>query len=87
MIPLNDYGRIVGCSGLTLKHGICIGTGMIVFDFRGIVALLSYEVNVADHIAQMIFRKYETVKFVELTDSKELPKTERDSNGFGSSAV
>ena len=27
------------------------------------------------------------VKFVELTDSKELPKTERDSNGFGSSNV
>ena len=49
--------------------------------------LLLYEVNVADRIAQMIFRKYETVKFVELTDSEELPKTERDSNGFGSSAV
>ena len=35
----------------------------------------------------MIFEKYETVKFVELTDSEEPPKTERDSNGFGSSDV
>ena len=93
-IPLDHQGRIAGRSGLALKHGIDVGTGVIDSGFRGIVAVVlfnhsksPYELNVDDRIAQMIFQKYETVKFVDLTGSEELPKTERDSNGFGSSGV
>ena len=46
-----------------------------------------YEVNVGDHIPQIIFEMYETGKFAELTDSEELPETERDSEGFVSCGV
>ena len=90
-MELNDhYGRTAEFSGLTLKHGTGVGAGVIDSNFRGIVTVVlinhskfSYEVNVGDCIIQMIFEKYEIVKFVELTDSGNLPKTERDSNSSG----
>ena len=93
-ISLDHYGRIAGRSGLALKNVIGGDAGVIDSDFRGIDAVVlfnhsksSYEVNVGDRIAEMIFEKYEMVKFVELPYSEELPKTDRDSNGFGSSSV
>ena len=92
-IPENHYGCIVSCSGLPLK-AITTAAGFIDFDFRGVAAVvfcnhnkISCEVNVGDHIGQMIFEKHENFTFVELKHSEELPKTEIGSKGFGSSGV
>ena len=92
-IPENHYGRIVSCSGLALK-AITTAAGFIDSDFRGVVAVvfcnynkISCEVNVGDHIGQMIFEKYENFTFAELKYSEELLKTEIGSKGFGSSGV
>ena len=93
-IPPDHYGRIAGRSDFALKDEIGVGAGVIGSDFRGIVAVVlfnqsksPYEVNIGDRIAQMIFEKYETVRFVELANREKLPKTEKDSDGFGSSGV
>lgn len=62
-IPENHYGRIVSCSVLALK-AITTAAGFTDSDFRGVVAVvfcnhnkISCEVNVGDHIGQMIFEK------------------------------
>ena len=88
-IPPDQYGRIGGRSGLALKHGIGVVAGVIDSNFRGLIAVIlfnhsrsPYEVNMGYHVAQMMFKKYETVKFVEWTDCEKLPKTERVFKGI-----
>ena len=87
-ISLDHYDRrIGGCSGLALKHGLNVRTGVVDPDFRGKVCVVlfnqsknSYEVNVGDHVAQTVLEKYETMKFDQLTDNEESPKSERCLN-------
>ena len=80
-IPENHYRRIAGRSGLVLK-GITTAADVNDSNFRGFVAVvlynhtkIYYEINIGDSIGQIIFKKYETLKFVELEDSEDMPKT------------
>lgn len=89
-VPEGTYGRIAPKSGLTVKHFIDVGAGVIDPDYRGNVGVVlfnfgkeSYTVNKGDEIGQLILECF------CLADLQELPlldKTERGNNGFGSTS-
>ncbi|MCK5607739.1 dUTP diphosphatase [Candidatus Pacearchaeota archaeon] len=77
-------------SGMACKHGVTIinAPGTIDADYRGeiMVGLVNHSkkpfvVNCGDRIAQLLVKKYERIEFEEV---KELDKTERGTNGHGS---
>jgi dUTP pyrophosphatase len=89
-IPNGYYGHISDRSGMALKKGAhCLGK-VVDPSFRGEIGVIilntdMYEpikIQSGDRIAQMIFKKYENISFVE---SSDLEKTERDKKGYGSS--
>ena len=60
-LPPNSYGRIASRSGLSLKHGIEVGAGVVDEDYRNEVMVILYnhsdkdfEINKNDRIAQLI---------------------------------
>ena len=88
-VPTGTYGRIAPRSGLAVKHGICVGAGVIDEDYRGDIKILlfnhgdeDYWVNVGDRIAQLVLEKIATPEVVEID---ELDESERGAGGFGSS--
>lgn len=87
-VPPNTYGRIAPRSGLTVKHFIDVGAGVIDFDYRGPVdvALFNhgpedYNVKIGDRIAQLIIEYIANPPCIE---RDELSETERGQAGFGS---
>ena len=86
---LGRYARIAPRSGLSVKHGIHVGAGVIDADYRGEIKVLLYnldtkndfEVHVGDRIAQMIIEHCDTP---EIKDVSKLDDTVRGSGGFGS---
>lgn len=91
--PKNTFGAIFARSGIACKQGLrpanCVGVAD--YDYTGeyIVALHNDSnepriVNNGDRIAQLVFMPYVAVEFNEVN---ELEKTERGSNGFGSTGV
>jgi len=87
--PENLYGRIAPRSGLSARHGIEVGAGVIDQDYRGEVIVIlhnnkrghPYSIAVGDRIAQLIITPYVALEPV-LVD--ELEETERSGDGFGS---
>lgn len=88
-IPVGYEGQIRARSGLALKHGITLanGIGTIDSDYRGEIGVIlvnlskkEYIINKGDRIAQLVFIKYESVKFEEV---EKLDNTVRGSSGFG----
>ena len=87
-VPSGCYGRIAPRSGLTVKHFIDIGAGVIDEDYRGnvIVVLFNFgdtdfKVKKGDRIAQLIL---EQIYYAELQELSTLDNTDRGSKGFGS---
>ena len=86
-IPAGHYGRVAPRSGLTVKHGVMVGAGVIDSDFRGEikVALATlngvYEFKKGERIAQIII---EPVVTPELVQVNSLDDSERGNGGFGS---
>lgn len=88
-IPEQLYGRIASRSGLSLKHGIEVGAGVVDSSYTGEIGVLlynhsdvDYRVAKGDRIAQIIFEKHEhNTILVE----QSLSATTRGNNGFGSS--
>ena len=92
-LPDDTFGHILSRSGLSVKHGIHVGAGVIDEDYRGNVAVLlfnlgntPFEYKVGDRIAQLVVKKYERVEVIE-EEFIHLKKSERDKNGFGSTGV
>jgi len=89
-MPEGVYGRVAPRSSLAVKHGICVGAGVIDPDYRGEIKVLlfnhsknhQYQVNEGDRIAQLILEKYETPLIVQMFG--DLDETERGQGGFGS---
>lgn len=78
-------------SGLTWKHSIDVGAGVIDGDYRGPVGVIlfnhsdiEFQVNVGDRIAQLILEKIMTPDVTEVDD---LDDTVRGVGGFGSTGV
>jgi dUTP pyrophosphatase len=91
VLPVNVYGRVAPRSGLTVKHGINVGAGVIDPDYTGEikVALFNhsdtpFEIKKGDRIAQLILERCETPSVREIS---EITETDRGSGGFGSTGV
>ena len=91
VLPMKVYGRVAPRSGLTVKHGIHVGAGVIDPDYTGEikVALFNlgdgpFEVKKGDRIAQLILERCETPYVREIT---EISETERGDGGFGSTGA
>jgi len=87
-IPEDHYGRIAPRSGLAMRTGLDVLSGVIDADYRGEVGCLLY--NTGDEtinlpaqskICQLIIEKIITPEAVW---ADEITETERGSGGFGS---
>jgi dUTP pyrophosphatase len=87
-IPIGYYGRIASKSGLSVKHGIEVGAGVIDSDYRGEIMVVLHnhgnediQIDVGMKIAQMIFEK---CYFPDIVIVDKLSETKRGIGGFGS---
>jgi dUTP pyrophosphatase len=84
------YLRVAPRSGLSVKHNIDIGAGVIDYDYRGEIFICfinndntkDYNIKKGDKIAQLILTKIE--RFEKLEEVLTHDETERGTNGFGS---
>lgn len=86
------YFRIAPRSGLSVKHSIDIGAGVIDSSYRGEIKICfinnsehDFGICNGDRIAQGILEKIKTFTSIEVVD--ELNTTERGNGGFGSTGV
>lgn len=90
IVPVGTYGRVAPRSGLTVKHGISTGAGVIDADYRGEVKVAlfnhgdkDFEIKKGDRIAQLVLEKIVMADVEEITVN-DLDETERGAGGFGS---
>ncbi|XP_055814953.1 deoxyuridine 5'-triphosphate nucleotidohydrolase-like [Solanum dulcamara] len=90
-VPEGTYARIAPRSGLTWKHSIDVGAGVIDADYRGPVGVIlfnhsdvDFKVKIGDRIAQLIIEK---IIVPEVEEVDDLDSTVRGSEGFGSTGV
>ena len=92
-LPAGYVALVHPRSGLAAKHGITVlnAPGTVDAGYRGqmLITLVNhsdedFEVTRGDRIAQMLFQKFESARFVHVT---ELPGSQRGIAGFGSTGV
>jgi dUTP pyrophosphatase len=92
-MPQGFVGLVHPRSGLAAKNGITVlnAPGTVDSGYRGEISVtlinhsdVDFEIKRGDRIAQLVFQKYEQVRFVEVT---ELTGTQRGDSGFGSTGV
>lgn len=90
-IPQGWGGIIKSRSGLSVKHRLEVGAGVIDSSYRGNVKVhihnlgaYDYEVQTGDRVAQLLLIQAPTVEWVIVP---EFDETERNDKGFGSSGV
>lgn len=88
-LPKNTCGKIYGRSGLSVKHQIEVGAGLIDEDYNGEIKVILYnfgneefKCQIGMRIAQIVIHPIETPKIIERS-SPFKNKTEQH-NGFGS---
>lgn len=86
-IPAGFYGRVASRSGLSVRHGIEVGAGVIDSDYRGPVKVMlhnhgpdDYTIGIGERIAQLIITPVAFPGFIYETPDK----TSRGAGGFGS---
>ena len=89
-LPSFSVGLIWPRSGLSVKHCLETGAGVIDSNYRGVVAVKlynfgseAYEISKGDRIAQLLVMPKLCVDFIE----GDLGETDRGDQGFGSSGV
>lgn len=87
-VPYGCYGRVAPRSGLTLKHGLDVGAGVIDRDYCQEVGVIlfnhsktDYTVACGDRVAQLILERIEANATIR--EVQELQQTDRHG-GFGS---
>jgi dUTP pyrophosphatase len=92
-LPAGYVALVHPRSGLAAKHGITVlnAPGTVDAGYRGqmLITLVNhsdedFEISRGDRIAQMLFQKFESARFVHVA---ELPGSQRGSAGFGSTGV
>lgn len=92
-IPAGYVGLVHPRSGLAAKHGITVlnAPGTVDAGYRGeiLITLINHSdedfvIAKGDRVAQILFQRFESVNFVEVT---ELPGSQRGTAGFGSTGV
>ena len=93
-IPEDCYGRVAPRSGLSVKHGVQVGAGVVDSTYRGTIKVLlfnhgqePFHVGKDDRIAQLIFERIYTPGYesIEVVSYENLTTTVRGDGGFGSS--
>ena len=89
--PPNTYARIAPRSGLTLKHCLDIGAGVVDGDYRGEVGIIvvnnshtDYQIHAKDRIAQLILERISPASPKQVAS---LDSTQRADDGFGSTGT
>ena len=87
-VPDGTYGRIAPRSGITVKHNVHVGAGVIDSDYTGEIKVVLcnngkqvVQFKAFDRVAQLVLEKIEIAEVIEVT---ELNATSRGSGGFGS---
>ena len=90
-VPAGAYGRIAPRSGLALKEFVDVGGGVVDGDYSGNIGIILFNhginpflVTKGDRIAQLIIEK---VLQPELIEVKQIEKSARGQNGFGSTGM
>jgi len=90
-VPVGTYGRIAPRSGITVKHNVHVGAGVIDRDYTGEVKVVLcnngldiVRFNSLERIAQLILERCETPRVTEVTD---FGHTSRGVGGFGSTGL
>lgn len=90
-LPLKTYGRVASRSGLSFKHNLEVGAGVIDCDYRGEIKVIlrnlsckPYTIKVGERCAQLIITPYCNVE-IEVT--KKLNDSVRGVDGFGSTGT
>jgi len=91
-LPLGTWGLIRSRSGLSLRHSIEVGAGVIDQVYRGEIGVILYnhhatetfEYALGDRIAQLIVLPYIPCNFIQCP---QLDETARGESGFGGSGV
>ena len=92
-MPAGYVGLVHPRSGLAAKHGITVlnTPGTVDSGYRGELMVTLYnssnedfKIEAGDRIAQLVFQRYETARFIPVA---ELPESSRGESGFGSSGV
>ena len=93
-IPPGFVGIIEPRSGLSFKHSIENGAGVIDSDYRGEIQIHLYNhgcgtvfFRAGDRIAQLLIQKHEIPEFVHVSTLLELGSTDRGEEGFGHTGV
>ena len=92
-IPDDYFGKVMPRSGLTVRHGLDVGAGVIDADYRGVVHVVlfnhsddSYTVECGTRIAQLVFlRCAMDMQLREVQVSTQ--ETKRSVRGFGSTGM
>jgi len=89
--PLRVYGSIRSRSGLSAKHGIEVGAGVIDEDYSGELAVIlhnhtdcPFKCSAGDRVGQLILSVYVAPEIVEVNELSELDNDSRGIMGFGS---
>lgn len=89
--PHGYYGKLESKSGLNVKYGIVSLGGTIDEGYLGSIVVKlynfgdeDYQFRAGDKIIQMIIQPYIAPK-IEIVTEAEIAKTDRGTNGFGSS--
>ena len=87
-VPFGTYGRIAPRSGITVKHNVHVGAGVIDADYTGEIRVVlcnngknPVTFQAFDRVAQLIL---EQIVISEVREVAELGETARGSGGFGS---
>ena len=90
-VPPGTYGRVAPRSGLSVKHEIDVGAGVVDEDYRGEVKILlinnstkDFHASKGDRIAQLVLEK---ITNPEVKEVLSLDSTDRDDGGFGSTGI
>lgn len=90
-LPDGVYGRVAPRSGLSVKHGINVGAGVVDPDYTGELKVVlfnhdtnPYVIKPGYRIAQLILEKFSAPDIEVVGD---IDSTQRGSGGFGSTGV
>jgi len=90
-VPEGTYGRIAPRSGISVKHNVHVGAGVIDSDYTGEIKVVLYNLgkvpvtlNALDRIAQLVIEK---IDLPEIREVQELGETFRGAGGFGSTGT
>jgi dUTP pyrophosphatase len=95
-IPSGYEGQIRPRSGLAFRSGITVlnSPGTVDSDYRGELKILlinlsdqPFTIHHGDRIAQLIIARYESTRWVEISEMEELSETKRGVGGYGHTGI